>query len=446
MAFSLYRNQYIETMPIEQIKEMQLWLLKKQLGYVLAHSPFYQRKWDEVGLRLEHIKKLDDLKNVPFTEKDELRQSQIQNPPLGDYACVPLENVVRVHSSSGTTGRPSFIGLTDSDKAGWTEIAARCFWCEGLRPTDRLAFAMGLGFFTGGLPPLSGLETIGVTCFPIGTGASDRVVLTIKEMKADNLLCTPSYAIYLADWIKRRGEDPATLGLKLISVGAESGGGEGPMRQRIEDLWGCRVIEGCGNSDMAPVYGAECPERKGNHLVCPDFIYLELIDPETGDSIPIEDRAEGEFVSTHLARECNPLIRMRTHDKVKVFTEPCQCGRTGFRLKIIGRTDDMLIALGVNIWPTAVKDVITSMRPRLTGDMQIVLKEPGPKVEPPVWIQAEYPPGTKEKDLPNLKKECEATIRERLIFSANIELVPEGTLPKFELKSQLIRKLWESSP
>lgn len=446
MSFSPYRNQYIETMPVEQIKEMQLWLLKKQLGYVLTHSPFYQRKWGEVGLKLEHIKKLEDMKNAPFTEKEELRQSQIENPPLGDYVCVPFDNIIRVHSSSGTTGRPSFIGLTESDKAGWTEIAARCFWCEGLRPTNRLAFALGLGFFTGGLPPLSGMETIGVTCFPIGTGASDRVVLTIKEMKADSILCTPSYAIYLADWVRRKGEDPITLGLKLITVGAEPGGGEGPMRDRIEELWGCKVIEGCGNSDMSPVFGAECPERNGNHFLCPDFIHGELIDFQTGEPIPIEEGAEGELVSTHLVRECNPLIRMRTHDRVKVFTKPCKCGRTNFRLKIVGRTDDMLIVLGVNVWPTAVKDIITSMRPKLTGDMQILLKEPGPKVEPPVWIQAEYPQGTKKKDLTNIKKECEARIRERLIFSPNVELVPEGTLPKFELKSQLIRKLWESSP
>ncbi|GAJ01206.1 unnamed protein product, partial [marine sediment metagenome] len=267
MAFSPYWNYHIETMPVEQIKEMQFWLLKKQLSYVLTHSLFYQRKWDEVGLKLEHIKTLDDLKNAPFTEKGELRQSQAQNPPLGDYACVPLENVVRVHSSSGTTGRPTLIGLTDNDKAVWAEVCARVFWSEGFRPTDRLAFAMGLGFFAGGLPTLSGFEKIGVTCFPIGTGASDRVVLAIKEMKANTLLSTPSYAIYLADWLKRRGEDPAKLGLELISAGAEPGGSEGPMRDRIEEAWGCKVVEAAGSSDIVPVYAAECFERRGNHMV-----------------------------------------------------------------------------------------------------------------------------------------------------------------------------------
>ena len=445
MAFSPYWNQYIETMPPEQITEMQLWLLKKQLSYILTHSPLYRRKWDQAGIKLAHIKKLDDLRNAPFTEKDELRQSQAQNSPLGDYACVPLDNVVRVHSSSGTTGRPTCIGLTHNDKAAWEEVCARVFWCEGLRPTHRLAFAMGLGFFAGGLPTLSGFEKIGVTCFPIGTGSSDRVLLTIKEMKANVMLSTPSYAIYFANWLNKRGEDPRKLGLKLITAGAEPGAGEGPMRQRMEDAWGCKVIEAVGSSDIVPVYAAECFERKGNHLVSPDFVYLELIDSETGESIPVDEGAEGELVSTHLIRECNPLVRMRTHDRVKVFTGPCKCGRTGFRLKIIGRTDDMLIVLGVNVWPSAVKDIITGMRPKLSGDMQIILKEPGPSVAPPILIQAEYPPGTKEEELPNLKQECEARIRERLIFQANVELVPEGTLPKFEMKAQLIKRPWESS-
>jgi phenylacetate-CoA ligase len=193
-----------------------------------------------------------------------------------------------------------------------------------------------------------------------------------------------------------------------------------------------------GNSDAAPIIFGECPAQKGMHFCAQEYIVCELIDPDSGDAIEMQDGAQGELVYTLIDRECCPVIRFRTRDRITVFTGPCECGRTSFRIRCTGRTDEMLILLGVNVFPSAIKDVVTAFRPRTTGDMLVLLDEPGPKVTPPLKIQAEYAPG--EKDLRTLKEQLEAALREKLVFRADVELVPEGTLPRFEMKAKLIRK------
>jgi phenylacetate-CoA ligase len=189
------------------------------------------------------------------------------------------------------------------------------------------------------------------------------------------------------------------------------------------------------------VYAANCDELDGNHFLAPDYLYLEVIDPESGEVLGWEDGTEGELVATHLERECVPLVRFRVHDRVVVKSSPCPCGRTGPRLTCIGRTDDMLIVAGVNVWPSAIKDVVTELYPRTTGALQILLEAPGPKVEPPLRVQVEY--GEEATDLESLKREIEQVIRDKLIVKAEVELVPPETLPRFEMKAQLIKRLYE---
>jgi phenylacetate-CoA ligase len=196
-----------------------------------------------------------------------------------------------------------------------------------------------------------------------------------------------------------------------------------------------------GNSDAAPIIFGECPAQQGMHFCAQEYIVCELIDPDSGKVIEMTDNAQGELVYTLIDRECCPVVRFRTRDRITVFTEPCDCGRTSFRIRCIGRTDDMLILLGVNVFPSAVKDVITAFRPRTTGDMIILLDKPGPKVEPPLKIQVEHAAG--EKNLEVLKKELETALRDKLVFRADVELVPEETLPRFEMKAKLIRKIYE---
>jgi len=213
------------------------------------------------------------------------------------------------------------------------------------------------------------------------------------------------------------------------------------VKKRLQEDYQCLLSEGMGNSDAAPIIFGECPAQQGMHFCAQEYIFPELINPDSGEVLEMVDGAEGELVYTLIDRECCPVVRFRTRDRITVFTDTCECGRTSFRIRCIGRTDDMLILLGVNVFPSAIKDVVTSFRTRTTGDMIVLLDEPGPKVEPPLRIQVEYTSG--EKDLEALKKELENVLREKLVFRADVELVPEGTLPRFEMKAKLIRKLYE---
>lgn len=437
-----YWNPEIETMSLEDVRAMQAFKLRRQLTYVAERTPFYKRKFAGAGFDPGRVRGVDDLAHIPFTEKEELRDSQIAAPPLGEHAAVELADVVRVHSSSGTTGRPSYIGITLADRERWTETVSRVYHCEGVRPHDVLVHGFGLGFFVGGLPLKDGIENLGATFVPIGTGASDRLVTSIENLGGTVLTCTPSYANYLAEYVREQFDaDPRDLGLRRILLGAEPGGAVPSVRQRIAGAYGAFVTEGLGNADVSPVYAGTCDELDGNHFLAPDYLVLEVIDPVSGEVLDWEDGVEGELVATHIQRDCVPLVRFRTRDLVVVKTSPCPCGRTGSRLRCIGRTDDMLIVAGVNVWPSAVSEVITALHPRTTGALQILLFGPPPRVEPPLRLQVEY--GPEATDLAALKTEVEGLLRDKLIVKAEVELVPPSTLPRFEMKSQLLRRMDE---
>jgi phenylacetate-CoA ligase len=435
-------HAHIEQMSVPEQKKIQEANLQKQLQYVFAKSTFYQEKFRQAGITPDDIKTLDDLKKLPFTTKEELRDSQLKASPFGEYLCADPKDLIRVHSSSGTTGRPTYIGITKHDCDVWRDIVARVYYAEGVRSQSTVVFAMGLSFFVGGLPSKDGIEYIGATFVPIGTGATDRVISSIQNLGADVLSCTPSYAIYLAEYLRNKlGIEPKELGLKIITTGGEPGGGLPETRSRIEKDWGCKVVEGMGNADMAPIIFGECEHQQGMHFLAPDYIICELIDPDNGDSVPLEDGNIGELVYTAIDRESVPLIRFRTRDRIQVFTTPCKCGRTGFRTRCIGRTDDMLILRGVNVFPSAIKDVVSTFRPETTGEIQVILQNPGPAVEPPLAIQVEYGPEVSIHDLPQLKQRLEHVLREKLIFTSLVELVPPYSLPRYEMKAKLLKVL-----
>lgn len=438
-----FLNKRMETISPEELRSIQEARFKEQMDYVWEKSLFYQKKFKEHGVRKRDIRKLRDLPKLPFTEKDDLRKSQEDYPPLGSHVAAPMDDVIRIHSSSGTTGIPTFVGITRHDHKVWTAITARSLFAKGIRPKDIVIHAVGLTFFVGGLPVKDATEHIGAAFVPIGTGASDRIVMTSKRLGANVIHCTPSYAEYLADYVRKNHNMPASeLGFRKLVVGAEPGGGVPAIKKRLQEDYQAIVSEGMGNSDAAPIIFGECPAGKGMHFCAQEYIFCELIDPESGEVIEMQDGAEGELVYTLLERECCPVVRFRTRDRIKVFTDPCECGRTSFRIRCVGRTDDMLILLGVNVFPSAVKDVVSSFRPRTTGDMIILLDEPGPKVKPPLKIQVEH--ASAEMNLAALKHELEDVLKEKLVFRAEVELVPEGTLPRFEMKAKLIKKLYES--
>jgi phenylacetate-CoA ligase len=437
-----FRNKKIETLNPDELRSLQEEKLRRQITYVYEKSTFYQQKFKKAGLVPGDIRSVQDLRKIPFTTKEELRESQAQAPPLGFHSAVPMDKIIRIHSSSGTTGHPSFVGITKHDHWTWTEITARSIYTQGIRPKDIVIHAVGLTFFVGGLPVKDAIEAIGAAFVPIGTGASDRVVTTTQLLQANTLHCTPSYAIYLAEYIRSKLKmDPSNLGIKKITSGAEPGAGIPSIRKKIQEDFGCHLTEGLGNADAAPIIFGECPNQSGMHFCAQEFIVCELINPETGEVLEMEDDTTGELVYTHIDRECCPLIRFRTRDRIKVWSSPCDCGRTSFRVRCIGRTDDMLIVLGVNVFPSAVKDVVTSLRPRTTGEIRILLDQPGPKVDPPMKIKVEYSKNV--ADLRSLKEEIEGLLREKLVFKADVNLVPEGSLPRYEMKAQFIEKLWE---
>ena len=437
-----FHNKTIETMHTNRLRSLQEEKLKKQIQYVYKTSKFYQDKFRKVGLDPNDIKSVEDLRKVPFTTKDELRESQEKYPPLGSHAAVDLEKVIRIHSSSGTTGNPSFIGITRHDQQVWTQITERSIYTWGIRPKDIIIHAIGLTLFVGGLPVKDSVEHLGATFVPIGTGASERVIFTTQLLRANVLHCTPSYAIYFSDFLRKKNMNPRELGIRKIICGAEQGGGIPAIRKRIQEDYDCIVTEGMGNSDVAPIIFGECLEQSGMHFCGQEYILCEVIDPKTGKVLEMKEGLKGELVYTHIDRECCPLIRFRSRDHIEVWTDRCDCGRTSFRVRCLGRTDDMLTVLGVNVFPSAIRDVVGSLRPRTTGEIQVVLDKPGPAVAPPVKIEVEY--GRNVSNLEELKKEIEILLNSRLNFRAIVNLVPEGSLPRFEMKARLTKNLWES--
>ena len=435
-----YFSPAVETMSADEVAAMQRGKLRAQLEYLKANSPFHARKLAEAGAEPSDIRSVAELARLPFTEKAELRESQARHPPLGSHAAAPMGDVVRVHASSGTTGTPSFIGITDYDKRRWTECIARSYWAQGLRPGSVFAMGLSIGFFVGGLPVAAAVEAVGATLLPIGVGASDRLIASIRSMNADVLATTPSYAIYLAELAREEmGVDAAALGIKRVMVGAEPGGGIPETRAQIEEAWNARCTEAIGIADLITIHSAECDAQDGCHFMVPDYMIMEIIDPDTGDVIALDEpEREGELVFTHIDRQCNPMLRFRTRDRVVVKTAPCTCGRTGPRLRCIGRTDDMLIVRGVNVWPSAVKDVVTSFRPEVSGEVLISVEGPGPTVDPPLRMKVEMGGGA--DDPSSLAARIEQALRAKLIVSAKVELVPRGVLPRTQMKAKLVER------
>ena len=349
------------------------------------------------------------------------------------------QDVRRVYSTSGTTGRPTYIGLTEHDLGVWREAATRAFWANGLRPGDRVPLVVSP--FVVAASYADAFENIG-TCIPIGVNMTDRLIDAFRFAGANSLLCTASYPLHFARALTEREIDPRSLGLRRILAGGEPGASIPEVRRQIEETFDCTLMECSGNGDYCAMTWAECEHRHGMHFVGQGLIHPEIIDPDSGEVLAIAAGVKGELVCTSLDRECIPLVRFRTRDHVEVTHTECECGRTGFGIRIIGRTDDLLIVRGVNVYPAAVRDIIASFAPRTNGVIEIQMhKAPPEGWEPPLHIKAEHAEGA--GDLEMLKREIEVVLREKMIFRANVELVTPGVLPRYEYKAKLVRALYE---
>ena len=434
-----YWNERMETLSSDECNAVQEKALLKELDYVWNNSSFYQEKFHQAGVELGDIKGLEDLKNLPFTEKHELRESLEASRPLGKHAAADIGKVIRVYSTSGTTGNPTYIGLSLHDRDVWRETANSAMWTCGMRPHHIVPLPIGTFFIAASYG--EAIENLGATLVPVGVGATDRLIGAINNLGANFILATASFPLYLIDYCKRKGIDSRAFGIKGFMVGGEPGGGIPHIRKKIEEAFDANVQECMGNGDMLGLMWAECEHKNGMHFIAPGACHVEVIDPDTGKVLDIKEGLQGEIAYTSLDRECQPLIRFRTRDHVLVTQTSCECGRTGYCIKCIGRTDDMLIISGVNVYPSAIRDIVGTLIPKVTGEILVQLKEPPPSVTPPLKIKVEH--GEDPGDLTQLKSEIENLLRDKLIFRAETELVPPGTLPKFEYKARLVEKTYE---
>ena len=436
---SEYWNEEMETLSPERFREVQEKALLKQLKYVWKNSLFYKKKFGEAGIELGDIRGLDDLSKLPFTEKMDLRDSQVQAPPLGTHMACSMSKVNRVYSTSGTTGRPTFIGVTKRDLSVWKEACCRALWTGGFRPDSIVPLIVSPFFIAASYA--DAIETIG-TVVPIGVGATDRLIASFQFIGANDLLSTSSFPLALASSLRKRGIEPRSLGIRHILAGGEPGAAIPSVREQVEETYGCTFLEMMGNGDMCGEMWSECKYKGGMHFIAQGIVHPEIINPETGEVLEPNVGTRGELVYTSLDRECIPLVRFRTRDHIEVTQTECECGRTGYGIRVLGRTDDMLNVQGVNVYPSAVRDTVASLSPKTTGAIEIQLHLAPPEGwRPPIHIKVEY--GHEVSDVDALKKELEALIREKLIFRADLEMVPADTLPKYEYKAKLVRKLYE---
>lgn len=410
---------------------------RAQLDYLFAQSEFYRQKLTDAGIAsAKDAGGLDAIAGLPFTEKDELRQSRSEEHPIGRHLAAPMSEIVRVYSTSGTTGTPSYIPLTADDLSNWVEISTRSYGASGLSAGERMVTTYNAGPFVAGVT-LDAFAKLGVCHIPVGAGNTERLMAAVQLLKPTVLGCTPSYAQYLAEWAKDRGVDIAGSAVNKILVAGEPGGGEPAMRRRIEEAWNARVTEAMGIGDISVSLWGECSHQNGMHFSGDGFVHYELIDPENGTPIPITDGAEGELVYTHLRHRAAPLLRFRSRDRVRIATDPCPCGRGTPRVRCIGRTDDLLIVRGVNLFPSAVRDVVGKIGEGVSGTISIRPRTKGVKQSPPLPVVVEMAQDVNGAES-DLAARIQQRIRQELLVTTQIELVPFGTLPRTDYKSKLV--------
>ena len=418
-------NPEAESMPRNALEKLQGERLAKIIEYTYHQMPFYRQKMDEAGVKPEDIRSLDDLNKLPFTTKQDLRNVY----PFGNF-CIPMEEVVRIHASSGTTGKPTVGGYSKNDLELWTEVMARTVTSCGVTNKDVAHNAYGYGLFTGGLGFHIGFQRVGATVVPVSGGMTRRQIMLMEDFSATILTCTPSYALALAEEAGNIGIDfQSRMKIRAGIFGAEPWTEE--MRREIENRMGIEAYDIYGLTEIiGPGVSVECEHRNGLHIN-EDHFLPEIIDPATGEKLPYG--TEGELVFTTLTKEAMPVIRYRTRDRTVLHAEECACGRTMVRMeKIRGRTDDMLIVRGVNVFPSLIEKTLLSIE-GLEPHYQIVLDRPKDQLdELEVWVEANRhffePIDTRRLD--QLRDEAEAELAQTLGVRATIKLMGPNSIER----------------
>lgn len=446
-------NEKMERLPLEEIRKIQLEKLKKQMEYIYRSSEFYRNKFDDFGIRPEDVRTIDEFRKLPIfiSSKEEHRASQDESlrtlgHPFGTFLCAPLENVIGVSATSGTSGLPTFYGFTRHDIEVTNEVLARGFWRAGVRPGQAVVHAFGLSMWVAGIPVVRALEAMGARVIPVGAEAgTERLLQFIDQTKPTTLVCTPSYAEYL---IERSPlvimKDVKELGIKRIICAGEPGAGLPEVRKKIREAYGAAIFDSAG----VPygIFNISCDSEKyhGMHVVCEDFhLMYDIVDPESKEPIEWKDGAMGERISTSLEWEAAPPFRYAMGDIVQIFTEECECGLKGFRIRFAGRLDDMLIIKGINVFPSAIRNIVNSFVPRVTGAFKITLDTPPPRVIPPLKMKVEHGQEVNENDMYGLKLEIEEKMSNLLRFRPSVQLVRPDSLERTSGKVKLFEKKYK---
>ena len=419
MIYSDYFNPEVETLSVEGLKALQLERLQKTVRPCM-NSPFYQKKFQELGIKPEDIKTLDDVQKLPFTSKEDLRE----NYPFG-LACVPLKDCVRLHSSSGTTGNPTVVLHTQKDLDEWANAVARCLWMVGSRPEDVFQNSAGYGMFTAGLGFQYGAEKVGMLTVPAAAGNTIRQIKFIKDFGTSVLHAIPSYASRIYEVMKEEGVDPRKdTNLRVLCIGAEPHSEE--QRQRIEQNLGVKAYNSYGISEMmGPGVAFECQEQNGLHI-WEDYFIVEIIDPVTLKPVP--DGELGELVLTTINREAMPLLRYRTRDLTRILPGECACGRHHKRLaRLQGRSDDMIILKGVNIFPIQIEKILLGFK-ELSTDYLITLETVDSNDIMTIEVEINQMFTDDYNRLKSLEREITRQLKDEILITPRVKLVPKGSL------------------
>ena len=424
-----YFEPDLETAPREVLHWIQSRRLVKMVENCYNNVPLYKKRFDEMGLLPGDIKSIDDIHKLPFTYKTDLRD----NYPFGMIA-VPKEQLVRIHASSGTTGKQTVVGYTKNDIDVWAKGAARALVAAGATKSDYIHVSYGYGLFTGGLGLHYGAEMLGATAIPVSSGNTKRQVDILRDYGSDFLCCTPSYAMYIGETVRDMGIDPKTLKLRGGIFGAEAWSED--MRREIEKILDIKAYDIYGLSEIAgPGVSFECKEQTGMHIN-EDFFYPEIIDPETGEQLP--DGEYGELVFTCIGKEALPLLRYRTRDICKLSHKPCSCGRTLVKMsKTRGRTDDMLIIRGINVFPSQVEHVLLSLN--MEPNYQIIVDRKNNLDTMEVQVEmSDQMFSDKVRNLEDVEHNIAAALQSTLNIAAKIRLVEPKSLPRSEGKAKRV--------
>ena len=432
----MYYQPDIETMSREDLEALQLERLQALVKRVYQKIPFYKESFDKAGINPEDIKSLADLTKLPFTVKQDMRDAY----PFGLFA-VPRKDVVRVHCSSGTTGTATVVGYTQKDLENWGDCFARALYGAGCGPDSTLQIAYGYGLFTGGLGAHNGGERAGCTVLPMSTGNTKRQVRLMKDFDVDCLCCTPSYALNIAEVAQEEGYDIHEFPIHAGILGAEPC--SEATRAEIEQKMGIQVYDIYGLSEvMGPGVACECEKQHGLH-VCEDQFIIEILDPKTLQPVP--DGEWGEVVFTTLCKECSPLVRYRTRDISRILVGECECGRTFRRMdRIAGRTDDMMILRGVNVFPSQIEEEIVSF-PEIAPQYQLILTTKGTLDHAELRVETvpEFP-FDEIRRLEKLKKDLQKALKENLPIAVDVKIVEPKTIERAEGKAKRIIDMREN--